>query len=285
MKFKSRFVVVLAVLLLATSCLGGIAFANSPDLAVEFNYREMLSPYMSTDEALRILKSSPYKDLVNLAIKLTGNKDRKFELLDINTPEADYGESDKAPTVEELVALAEELPDNVPVEENAPAVYYEIYSDFYIPEIPLDKHLQAYIYDTCTRKNIPVDFMFTLALHESGFNISVVSRTSDYGLFQINKCNHASYAKMTGTENDPCDPYINTIWSSTMINSYWKQWKEKFPSSLKDVIAHTLSCYNAGPTNRIRTVYVNGFWDDYKVIEKYFINNGYETLLTCRGAQ
>lgn len=219
---------------------------------VEYNYSSMLSPFTGGDNILGILLKNPNSDIGTIATEISQKTLNDFELVEVESPQA-----------------------TVDTKSNV----------FYIPEIPLSQEIQQYIYDMCMRKNIPVDFMFTLALHESGFRTDAVSASNDYGLFQINICNHKAYAKLTGTENNPKDPYVNTIWSTTMIESYWNQWKEKYPSSLRDVIDHTLSCYNGGPRNNIITKYVNRWWENYNTIQEYFSSNGYDNLLTCASAK
>lgn len=248
-----RIVLAFAAIALSVGLSHGVSAEEvKQDTQVNYNYANMLSPFTGEDSILGILLKNPNMDMGAFASEISSKTTQDFTLVENEVPQT-----------------SGELKEG---------------SKFYIPQIPLDAAVQQHIFDTCARKKIPVDFMFTLALHESGFRAGAVSSTNDYGLFQINICNHKAYAKKTGTANAPKDPYVNTIWSATMIESYWNQWLEKYPSSLKDVIDHTLSCYNMGPTKKIRTVYTNRWWQNYETIKGYFEANGYSHLLVCKDA-
>lgn len=59
-------------------------------------------------------------------------------------------------------------------------------------DIPLDAGLQKYTFDTCVEYGIEKHYELILAMmwHESNFDADVVSSTNDYGIMQINACNH-----------------------------------------------------------------------------------------------
>lgn len=75
-------------------------------------------------------------------------------------------------------------------------------------DVPLNEDVQEFIFYLSAGYNI--DFTFTMALmqHESGFQADVISATDDYGLMQINSCNH-DYLKETIGVSDFLDPYSN----------------------------------------------------------------------------
>lgn len=75
-------------------------------------------------------------------------------------------------------------------------------------DVPLNEDLQEFIFYLSAGYNI--DFTFTMALmqHESGFQADVISATDDYGLMQINSCNHDYLKEMIGV-SDFLDPYSN----------------------------------------------------------------------------
>lgn len=75
-------------------------------------------------------------------------------------------------------------------------------------DVPLNEDLQEFIFYLSAGYNI--DFTFTMALmqHESGFQADVISATDDYGLMQINSCNH-DYLKETIGVSDFLEPYSN----------------------------------------------------------------------------
>lgn len=80
--------------------------------------------------------------------------------------------------------------------------------DFIPLDVPLNEDVQEFIFYLSAGYNI--DFTFTMALiqHESGFQADVISETDDYGLMQINSCNH-DYLKETIGVSDFLDPYSN----------------------------------------------------------------------------
>jgi len=58
--------------------------------------------------------------------------------------------------------------------------------------IPLDTSLQEYTYKKCQQYGIPQHYELVLAMmwRESNFTVDGISATNDYGIMQINKCNH-----------------------------------------------------------------------------------------------
>ena len=57
-------------------------------------------------------------------------------------------------------------------------------------DVPLSKELQDYIRNLCDEYGIPIELVIAIIDVESTFRANVVSKTNDYGLMQINKCNH-----------------------------------------------------------------------------------------------
>lgn len=70
-----------------------------------------------------------------------------------------------------------------------------------IYDIPLSEELQEYTYRVCVDYDIPEYYELVLAMmwKESGFTVDVISKTSDYGLMQINKSNHTWISNLLGT--------------------------------------------------------------------------------------
>lgn len=149
---------------------------------------------------------------------------------------------------------------------------------FYLPQCPLDAQLQQYIYDLAIKKNIPVDMMFTIPIYESGWNTNALSATNDYGLYQINICNHRGYAKLCGTENDPYNPYVNSLWAATMLENYLRQFEAKY-SDYATVVDRTLSCYNGGPNSRTREGYISKYDEAHKNVVEWMTEAGYDYLI------
>lgn len=61
-----------------------------------------------------------------------------------------------------------------------------------IYSIPLSEELQRYTYDKCVEYNIGNYYELVLAMmwQESNFTPDTISSTNDYGIMQINSCNH-----------------------------------------------------------------------------------------------
>lgn len=69
--------------------------------------------------------------------------------------------------------------------------------------IPLSADLQEYTRMKCVDYGIEEHYELVLAMmwQESNFNPSIISRTDDYGIMQINKFNHKWLAETLGTTN------------------------------------------------------------------------------------
>lgn len=62
----------------------------------------------------------------------------------------------------------------------------------------LDKQTQEFIYYLCKGYDIDWTLVMAMIQKESSFRPSVVSKTGDYGLMQINKCNHEWLSDVLG---------------------------------------------------------------------------------------
>lgn len=70
-------------------------------------------------------------------------------------------------------------------------------------DIPLSKELQLYTYTRCVDYGIADHYELVLAMmwQESNFTPDTISKTNDYGIMQINACNHEWLRDMLGTTN------------------------------------------------------------------------------------
>ncbi len=75
-------------------------------------------------------------------------------------------------------------------------------------DVPLSKELQDYIRNLCDEYGVPIELVIAMIDVESTFRADVVSKTNDYGLMQINKCNHEWLTDKLGV-TDFLDPYQN----------------------------------------------------------------------------
>lgn len=67
-------------------------------------------------------------------------------------------------------------------------------------DIPLSKDLQLYTYNKCVEYGIPEHYELVLAMmwQESNYTTNLVSSTDDYGIMQINSCNHTWLVDLLG---------------------------------------------------------------------------------------
>lgn len=85
---------------------------------------------------------------------------------------------------------------------------YELGSEFEPLECALTDELQEFTYYLCEAYYIDFDFAMAVMCTESSFRADVVSGTNDYGLMQINKCNHTELKEALGI-TDFTEPYQN----------------------------------------------------------------------------
>lgn len=71
--------------------------------------------------------------------------------------------------------------------------------------------MQEYIHTLCEERNLAYSFIIALIETESNFNSDIVSATDDYGLMQINACNHRE-------DFDYLDPYDNVTMGIEMLS-------------------------------------------------------------------
>lgn len=70
-------------------------------------------------------------------------------------------------------------------------------SEYYY-DIALSHELQDYTRQVCEEYGFPPEYAFAMMFKESSFRPEAVSSTNDYGIMQINKCNHAWLREMFG---------------------------------------------------------------------------------------
>lgn len=70
-------------------------------------------------------------------------------------------------------------------------------------DIPLSKDLQLYTYNKCVEYGIPDHYELVLAMmwQESNYTANLISSTDDYGIMQINSCNHSWLVDLLGPTN------------------------------------------------------------------------------------
>lgn len=111
-------------------------------------------------------------------------------------------------------------------------------------------------------KGYYIDFSFVLALMEceSSFRADVISGTNDYGLLQINKCNHEWLSEQLGI-TDFTDPYQNIRAGLYILRKLF----EKYDTPEKVLMAYNMGEYGASQLWE-RGVYETAY--SKKVLEK-----------------
>lgn len=112
----------------------------------------------------------------------------------------------------ELEALA---PIEPPLEE---VIIEEVQETFYF-DVPLSHELQDYIRELCEEYDVPMELVIAMIEIESGYRSDIVSKTSDYGLMQINTVNHKRLRSILGV-TDFLDPFQNVLCGIYMISGH-----------------------------------------------------------------
>lgn len=84
-------------------------------------------------------------------------------------------------------------------------------------DIPLDQDLQDYVWMIAGEYALDPYLIFAVMYVESKFDPNVISTTDDYGLMQINICNHAWLSAKYGITNF-LDPYQNILAGADILS-------------------------------------------------------------------
>lgn len=127
-----------------------------------------------------------------------------------------------------------------------PYVYYEVYDFFYGSDKyhSLDYELQKYTYELCIEYEIEEYYTLILCqlFYESLYKADAVSPSNDYGIAQINKCNHEWLSKELGI-TDFLDPEQSILCNIYMMSNNLKKYS----------VESSLFCYNTGKRNGSNT--------------------------------
>ena len=129
-------------------------------------------------------------------------------------------------------------------------------------DVPLSEDLQDYIRTLCDENDVPMSLIIAMISVESSFRPNVVSRTSDYGLMQINKINH-EWLSEEYSITDFLDPYQNVFCGITIFAEHLKK--------TDGGIELALMRYNCGATGAKRLWDKGIYHTDYtrKIMEYY----------------
>lgn len=155
-------------------------------------------------------------------------------------------------------------------EETVPEEPVKTYFD-----IPLSEELQDYIFELCEKEEVPVSLVIALIDHESRFNADAISKTKDYGLMQINACNH-EWLKETYGINDILDPKQNILGGVKILGSLCRKYTEPH----KILMSYNMGedgmrkAWKAGRTSTSYSKAVLMLWDSYQFIYETEVKSG-----------
>lgn len=86
-----------------------------------------------------------------------------------------------AVVIPKATIMRETAPSTPEPEEERPRIY---------DSIPLEAELQEFTYRRCEEKGLDYEMVLAIMERESRFNPTAISATEDYGIMQINQCNH-----------------------------------------------------------------------------------------------
>jgi soluble lytic murein transglycosylase-like protein len=121
-------------------------------------------------------------------------------------------------------------------------------------DVPLNDDVQEYLHKMCEDNNLAYSFIIALIETESNFNSDSVSGTDDYGLLQINACNHKEGF-------DYLDPYDNITMGIEMLSDLAEKYGD---------VESVLMAYNLGEAGA-KKLWSQGIYStDYtkKVLER-----------------
>ena len=139
----------------------------------------------------------------------------------------------------------------------------------YNSTIPLNESLQRYAYAKCQEVGFSYPVFLGLMQKESTFNTQAKSKSGDYGLCQINKCNHKWMKSVFGETWDPMNGY-DSIDASLFILTFYKD------NYGYDNYHTLLMGYNMGPNNAKKCFDKGIYSSEYsRIIVEYAKNYGY----------
>jgi len=108
--------------------------------------------------------------------------------------------------------------------------------EFTVLPVDLDPDIQQFIWWLCKGYNLDFSLVMGMIWQESTFRTDVISGSNDYGLMQINKCNHEWLTQTIGV-TDFLDPYQNIRAGTFILRKLFEKYQD--PSMV-------LMAYNMG---------------------------------------
>ena len=113
-------------------------------------------------------------------------------------------------------------------------------SDFKPLDCALSPELQEYTYYLCEAYYLDFDFVMGMMYTESSFRTDIISSTNDYGLMQINACNHEMLRNKLGI-TDFTDAYQNIRAGVYILRGLF----EKYDDAARVCMAYNMGDYGA----------------------------------------
>ena len=141
-------------------------------------------------------------------------------------------------------------------------------------DVPLSEELQDYIFDLCEKEEVPSSLIIAMIDQESDFRPNVISASNDYGLMQINKCNH-EWLKETYNITDILDPQQNILAGVKILGEYY----HKYDNPHKVLMAYNMGengmkkAWNSGTYSTSYSREVVAQWEDYQKIYDEGVKN------------
>lgn len=138
--------------------------------------------------------------------------------------------------------------------------------------LPISEEIQQYTYDTCVVYGIEDHYELVLAVmwRESNFNAEAISSTNDYGIMQINQCNH-EHLKSTLDFVDIMDVHNNIEAGIYLLSGLFDTYEDE---------SKVLMAYNMGPGGAAeqwsRGNYTSSYSRDVLSKAELISNNKYE---------
>lgn len=143
----------------------------------------------------------------------------------------------------EPLVLIEEEPI-IETEETRENTLYYVIDEGYRFDMPAE--WQDYLWEQCAAYGITEYYELLLAqsYHESAWDPNAVSKSNDYGLMQINKCNHEWLSETLGV-TDFFDPYQSIDCGVYMMSGFLKKYND---------VQIALVCYNMGESKAVNGI-------------------------------
>lgn len=145
-----------------------------------------------------------------------------------------------------------------------------------IDNIPLTDRLLDYTYNLSESYEVPYELILAIIAVESKFDPNVISKTSDYGLAQINRSNINNFAKGAEIKSvKPLNPEHN-IKMQVYYLSHLKGYFSKFKMSEEQKFFMVVLAYNRGESGAMKWVKSRG-WNNTYVTKVNNMKNIIET--------